>query len=313
MDKTERKRIGRRRFLKRLGITAGVCAGIYGDARYIEPYRLQVSRHMVFLPELPLALDGIMIAHLTDLHFGPVTPTKTIQDAVALAAREKPQLVALTGDFVHGSVVQAVGLVPLLKPLEVAPLGVVACLGNHDYPKYSGDGVAAVLRDHAGVRVLRNENAVVAPGLCVVGIEDTVRGRPDAVRAFAGSPDDHACVFLTHNPVGVWGATRRSCVALSGHTHGGQVRIPGFPAHRPPGMAGFPLLEGWGTFDRAQLFVSRGVGLGGVPFRFCCPPEVAIITLKRGNGTPQTERDLAGRGIDKVIRFGKDLVHRRYF
>ncbi|MBC8138034.1 MAG: metallophosphoesterase [Fibrella sp.] len=313
MDKVEQKRIARRRFFKRLGITIGVCAGVYCDARYIEPYRLQISRHTVLLPELPLALDGMVIAQLTDLHYGPVTPTKTIRDAIEAVARENPQLIALTGDFVQGKVAQAVGLAPLLKPLEAAPFGVVACLGNHDYPKYSGDGVANALHDRAGVRVLRNENVTVAPGLTVVGIEDTIRGKPDAVRAFAGASDRAACVFLTHNPVGIWGATRRSCVALAGHTHGGQVRFPGFPAHRPPGMAGFPMIEGWGTFDRAQLFISRGVGLGSVPFRFFCPPEVALITLKRGKGAPETVPDLAGRAINKLSRFGTDLVHRRYF
>lgn len=313
MDKIEQKRIGRRRFFKRLGITVGVCAGIYGDARYIEPYRIDVSRHTVLLPELPLKLDGMVIAHLTDLHYGPITPEKTIRDAIEIVAQEKPQLVALTGDFVHRSIKQAMQFAPLLKPLENTPFGMVACLGNHDYPKYSGDGVANALDSHAGVRVLRNENIIVAPGLTVVGIEDTVRGKPDSERAFRDSPDDAACVFLTHNPVGVWGATRRSCVALSGHTHGGQVRLPGVPAHRPPGMEGFPMIEGWGSFDQAQLFISRGVGLGGVPFRFFCPPEVALITLKRGKGTPETTPNLVGRGINKVTQFGKDLIHRRYF
>lgn len=312
IDKTERKRIGRRRFLRRLGITLGIGAGAYTDARYIEPYHIEVSRHTAFLPELPLALDGMVIAQLTDIHYGPVTPTKTIRDAVEIVAREKPQLVALTGDFVHGSVEQAVRLAPLLKPLESAPFGVVATLGNHDYPKYSGEGVARALRG-AGIPVLRNESRPVAPGLTVAGIEDTLRGHPDAERALARVPERDACVFLTHNPTGVWGATRRSCLALAGHTHGGQVRLPGLPAHRPPGMAGFPLVEGWGTFDRAQLFISRGVGLGGVPFRFFCPPEVALITLKRGNSSPQKVPSLVGRGLNQVGQFGKNIVHRRYF
>lgn len=78
-------------------------------------------------------------------------------------------------------------------------------------------------------------------------------------------------------------------------------------------MAGFPLLEGWGVFDRAQLFIGRGVGMGGVPFRFFCPPEVAVITLKRGAGVPGKVPGLFGRGTNGIARFGKDLVHRRYF
>jgi hypothetical protein len=74
-----------------------------------------------------------------------------------------------------------------------------------------------------------------------------------------------------------------------------------------------PAVEGWGTFDRAQLFISRGVGLGGVPFRFFCPPEVALITLKRGQGLPEKVPGLVGRGVNKVSQFGKNIVHRRYF
>lgn len=309
MDKTEQKRIGRRCFFKRLGITVGVCAGLYTDARYIEPRCIEVSRHTVLLPELPLALDGMVIAQLTDLHYGPITPTATIRDAVAIAAQEKPDLIALTGDFIHNNVDQALPLAPLLQPLSVARFGVVACLGNHDYRDGSGNTVAKTLEQHAGVRVLRNESMVLAPGLALAGIEDTTNGRPDAPRAFAHVPDSAACIYLSHNPVGIWGATKRSCVALSGHTHGGQVRIPGLAPHRPVGMDGFPILEGWGVFDKAQLFISRGVGLMHEPLRFLCPPEVAIITLKRGSGIPQKTSDFKNRAQNKAERSAKQVYH----
>ncbi|MBC7807248.1 MAG: metallophosphoesterase [Akkermansiaceae bacterium] len=298
MDKEEQKRIGRRRFFQRLGLAVGACAGAYADARYIEPRFIEVSRHTAFLPELPLELDGMVVAQLSDIHYGPITPEATIRDAIALAVREKPDLVALTGDFINNRTHQATQLAPFLKPLQIARFGVLACMGNHDYRR--GGAVAKILQDEAGVRFLRNESTFVAPGLAVVGLEDTTNGRPNAPQAFAGVPDSAACLYLTHSPTGIWGAMRRSCVALSGHTHGGQVRIPGFVPHHAVGMAGFPMLDGWGVFDRAQLFISRGVGMMHRPFRFLCPPEVAIVTLKRGDDVPQKTSDLARRAAKRA-------------
>ncbi len=311
-NNTDRKQAGRRRFLKRFGIGLGVCAGIYTEARYIEPRVLDVSRHVAYLPELPLALDGLLVAHLSDLHHGPITPVETIRDAVTAVVEASPGVVMLTGDFIHNHIEQAADLATILGPLHAVPLGLFACLGNHDYRDRTGDLVAMALLK-SGIAVLRNESHVATSGLSVVGIEDTTRGLPDPLRALAGVPADAACVFLTHNPVGIWGATRRSCLALSGHTHGGQVRIPGMPIRRPVGMEGFPLLEGWGAFDRARLFISRGVAMMGIPLRFRCPPEVALITLKRGNGQSGKSPDAVGRAAVGVKQFGRDVIHRRYF
>ena len=97
-NNTDRKQAGRRRFLKRFGIGLGVCAGIYTEARYIEPRVLDVSRHVAYLPELPLALDGLLVAHLSDLHHGPITPVETIRDAVTAVVEASPGVVMLTGD-----------------------------------------------------------------------------------------------------------------------------------------------------------------------------------------------------------------------
>ncbi len=274
-------------------VTASVAA--YADARYIEPGYIEVSRHTAYLPDLPLALDGFAIAQLSDIHYGPVTPEKTIRDAIALAVREKPHLVALTGDFVNREVAEAERLVPLLKPLAAAPFGMVGCLGNHDY-KSGGDPITQVL-ERAGVVMLRNQSKLLAPGLFIVGIEDTHNGHPDAEKAFAGVPESAATVFLTHNPTGIFGAAHRKCVALSGHTHGGQIRVPGFAPRNAADMEGFPMVEGWGKFDQSRLFISRGVGMMHQPYRFLCRPEVAVVVLKRGDKKPHTEQNLAERGV----------------
>jgi predicted MPP superfamily phosphohydrolase len=97
---------------------------------------------------------------------------------------------------------------------------------------------------------------------------------------------------------------------LSGHTHGGQVRLPGLAARVPPDMTGFPLVDGWGLFDRARLYVNRGVGMTGIPLRFRCRPEVALITLRRGDGPPVTRPDLAERAFRKAKRVAQ-AVYRR--
>ncbi len=261
---------------------------------------MQVTRHTVFLPDLPTALDGTTLAHLTDLHRGSVTPDGVIAQAVALAQAARPDLVVLTGDFVEASASDAHPLAKLLAPLADAPLGVWGCLGNHDYG--DADAVTQMLADGANVKMLRNASDKLAPGLWIAGIEDTLHGKPDAQAALANIPANEAALFLTHNPVGVWNVSARSYLALAGHTHGGQIVVPGLPIPVAPGMDGFPLLAGWGTFDKTRLYVSRGVGMGGFPLRFRCRPEVALMTLRRGKGQPVTAPALGERAARKAMR-----------
>ncbi|MBC8140179.1 MAG: metallophosphoesterase [Armatimonadetes bacterium] len=307
-EKIRQKKASRRRFFKGLALVTGASVAAYADARYIEPGYIEVSHHTAYLPDLPLALDGFAIAQLSDIHYGPVTPEKTIREAIALAMREKPHLVALTGDFVNREVSEAERLAPLLKPLAAAPFGMVGCLGNHDY-KSGGNPITQTL-ERAGVVMLRNQSKLLASGLYVVGIEDTHNGHPDADKAFAGVPESAASVFLTHNPTGIFGAASRKCVALSGHTHGGQIRVPGFAPRNAADMEGFPMVEGWGKFDKSRLFISRGVGMMHQPFRFLCRPEVAIIVLKRGDKKPTTKRNLAERAVGAAEEGAIKLFHK---
>lgn len=298
----DKKRAARRRFLRGMGLLLVSGAATVADARYIEPHWVDLTRHNVFLPELPLALDGMTVAQLTDLHYGPVTPHSTIVEAIRLAAGAHPDLVVLTGDFVKREPAQAVELAPLLAPLEAARYGMIATLGNHDYADGRGDAVADGLTRNCRVRFLRNASEETAPGLFVAGIEDTFRGKPDTARAMAGVPPGAACLFLTHNPVGVWSVADHSCFALSGHTHGGQIRIPGLRPWFPPGMAGFPIIAGWGSFGAAQLYINRGVGVTGHRLRFRCRPEVAVFTLRRGAGTPESVSGEGKRGARIPVR-----------
>lgn len=299
-----RRKATRRMFLRLCGGVLGVSAAAPLEARCIEPYAIETTRHEVFLPDLPAEHDGLTVAQMTDLHRGRCTPDRTIRRAVTAAAAARPDIVVLTGDFVNRDPADAAPLARLLRPLQ-APLGVWGCLGNHDY--HDPDHITAALEQGAGVRILRNASAPLAPGLWIAGIEDIVRGRPNSLAALAGVPEKEATVFLTHNPTGVWKVAARPYLVLSGHTHGGQICIPGLPPRVPPGMEGFPLIAGWGIFDRARLYVSRGVGMSMLPMRFACRPEVALITLRRGDAPP---RQILPEGAAQVEHVVRAAVHR---
>ena len=297
-----RRAATRRVFLRLCGGVLGVGAVPLAQARCVEPYAVETTRHEVYLPHLPAALDGLTVAHLTDLHRGPITPDRVIEEAVRITHALAPDMVVLTGDFVHADPADAAPLVRLLAPL--APrLGIWGCLGNHDY--HNGPDAVAheIERASAGkIILLRNAQAQAAPGLWIAGIEDTLRGRPDTANAIATIPPDSAALFLTHNPVGVWGVAAHPWLALSGHTHGGQILLPGLPPPMPPGMDGFPLVAGWGTFGQARLYVSRGIGMGMAPLRFRCRPEVALHILRRGTHPPRPVPSLTGRALRHANR-----------
>ena len=298
--------VSRRAVLRMLGTLAGAGVMAPAHARWVEPYLPEVTEHTVFLPDLPLEYDGLRIAHLTDLHRGPVTPEDAIARALSATAALDPDAVVLTGDFVHNHHRDAAPLARLLAEHLRPRLGLWACLGNHDYGSDAAR-VSEALTRFGGVRVLRNEADQLLPGLYLAGIDDHLRGRPDPAATVAGIPPAAAVVYLTHNPVGVFAVDRRPWLVLAGHTHGGQIRIPFTAPHFPPGMEGFPLIAGWGIFDQARLYINRGVGMGMVPLRLFCRPEVALFTLRRGDGLPVPAPGLAVRAFRKARRVAGDL------
>jgi uncharacterized protein len=254
------------------GVTAvGLADGL------VEPFSLEATAHEVSLPNLPAALDGLKVVQLTDPHRGDLTPDAVIRAAVRQAAAWEPDLVVLTGDYVRWDAADALPLARLLSPLRPR-LGMLAILGNHDYE--NPERLVRTLTETAGIRLLRNASVELAPGLFVSGIEDTWRGVPDPGTALQGVPGDAALLFLTHNPVGVRFVQNRACLALAGHTHGGQICVPGLSPHFPPGMEGFDRIAGWGTYGGARLYISRGIGCTAYPVRLNCPPEVSLFTLR---------------------------------
>jgi predicted MPP superfamily phosphohydrolase len=194
--------------------------------------------------------------------------------AVQLALAERPELIVLGGDYVTFGDRAFVGPVAdLLAPLE-APHGVFAILGNHDNDK---DMPAALIRK--GFTVLKDQRTRVSirdEALEIAGIRFWTRRTADIKRVLNNARD--TVLLLAHDPRRLTEAAELNVPAvLSGHTHGGQVVMPGVGAFA---KARFPILQGTGRQENTSIFVSRGIGTVYVPVRLNCPPEVAVVTLR---------------------------------
>jgi hypothetical protein len=279
-----RQLIGRRKVLSLMAGAGGLSMAGIGIQAALEPQRVGVSNLGVGLPGFPVQSDGLRVAFLTDLHFGPDTPTATISKAVSLVQKAEPDLILLGGDYIQWSMEHLSGVIPILAQLS-APLGVFGVLGNHDY--YHPDLLCEQLEHQAGVRILRNRGLDLQNGLFLCGIEDTWRGRFDADAALQQRPKGCGVLALSHNPVGINLFRSAGAFVLSGHTHGGQVLVPGITPHRAPGLGDFPILQGWYSIQQTLGFVSRGVGQTALPIRLNCPPEIVIATI---SGLPARDR-----------------------
>jgi predicted MPP superfamily phosphohydrolase len=248
-------------------------AGVYGVA--YERHRIETTRVSLPVSGLPPALDGLRIGLVTDIHHSRMVPAADVVAAVQMVMRARPDLIVLGGDYVTWGERGYVGPVAeLLAPLD-APHGVFAILGNHDDDRDMPGALAArgftVLKDQRTRVELRGE------ALELAGIRFWTRRPQDIARVLRPTRD--VTLLLAHDPRRLTEAAAFDVPAvLSGHTHGGQVVIPGFGA---VARRQFPVVAGLGARENTSIFVSRGVGTVYVPVRINCPPEVAIVTLKR--------------------------------
>jgi predicted MPP superfamily phosphohydrolase len=224
---------------------------------------------------LPPALEGLRIGLLTDVHYSAMVPASDVKRAVELVMAQRPHVVVLGGDYV--SFADRADLEPvaeLLAQLQ-APHGVFAILGNHDDERAVTE---ALMR--RGVMMLndtRTRLGVRGESLELAGVRFWTRKPADIARVLRGAAG--TTLLLAHDPRRLTEAAALGVPAvLSGHTHGGQVVLPGLDiANRRR----FPVLQGLGAKNDTSIFVSRGVGTVYVPVRINCPPEVAILTLTR--------------------------------
>jgi uncharacterized protein len=259
------------------GVLATTIGAVTGGVTYgvgYERHHLGITRAELPVAGLPAALDGLRIGFITDVHHSQMVPADDVNHAVALVTGERPDLIVLGGDYVTWGDRSYVGPVAeLLAPLH-APHGVFAILGNHDNDR---DMPAALTSRHISVlRDARTRLDIRGEGLELAGIRFWTRRADDLARVLRRATG--TVLLLAHDPRRLREAASLGVPAvLSGHTHGGQVVVPGFGAIA---RRNFPIVAGLGSRGPTSIFVSRGVGTVYVPVRINCPPEVAIVTLR---------------------------------
>jgi uncharacterized protein len=244
-----------------------------------EPFMLSIERQEIFLNRLPPKLDGLRIVHLSDFHYGPLVNPKHLERAVKAANELRPDVIALTGDYISQDRIYAEPCAEVVGKLR-ARHGVYAVLGNHDH--WTDATLIADLFRAEGVRVLVNEGTRMdlrGESFWLAGVDDTMVGLEDLPLALAGSSDNEFKLLLAHNPIILRRAARVSVdLVLSGHTHGGQVtwRSEKSRSGRPRRR----MLRGLGRRGNTQIYVTRGLGTVVLPIRYGCPPEVSVLELR---------------------------------
>ena len=277
--------------------------------RHVEPTWLELNEIRIEIADLPPAFAGFRIAHLTDFHCSRKVTVAYLEEAIHLAQQQQPDLVVLTGDFVHKGYHYVDRVAQILGRLH-ASAGVYAVLGNHDFSVRNALGIRRYRHLHRavarallaqGIRVLQNETVALRRGPAVLnlsGVEDLWSRSCDLDRALAGVSPKAPCIMLAHNPRTAEQLHGRRCdLMLSGHTHGGQVNWreslrslkprsdrplaePDVLGPRRPAHKSHRLHAGLYQFSQTQVYVNKGVGFG-FRFRFGVRPEVAVFTLHR--------------------------------
>ncbi len=276
-----RRPLTRRRFL---GLAAASAAGLALYAGGVSRHELRVEEHTLHLDRLPDVFRGMRIVQISDIHYAEYTEPFFLRDVVRRVNQLRPDMVLLTGDFVSFSPMplsfarrHAPGCAAILSGIE-CPLR-YASLGNHDYV-VGADFVAGPLREN-GIPVLMNSSVALERGgqrIWLAGLGSACTNDAD-LNAIPGSTNREPILLMAHEPDILPDVAKHNVdLMLSGHTHGGQVRIPFLPPLVLPDL-GKIYIEGQFRLGRTQLYVNRGIGAVGLPFRFRCPPEITVLTL----------------------------------
>jgi predicted MPP superfamily phosphohydrolase len=285
-------KLTRRNLLRGAALGAGALALYAGE---IERHWIDHRKISIPIAGLSEAMDGFRMVQLSDIHLEEFTEPFFLRDAVRRVNAMKPDAVVLTGDFITTyartkrfpeRAIQVCA--EILTGLECRSIHGI--LGNHD-AMVDPAAVAAIL-EARGIPILRNQHVALERGggrLWLAGIDDMLAGRPDLDKTIPPqirNISDEPVILLGHEPDPALKIVRQPAGAsvrlmLSGHTHGGQVRLPFFGALTLPPM-GERFAEGLFTLGPMKLYVNRGLGTVGVPFRFDCPPEITEITLRAG-------------------------------
>jgi len=283
-EQKPRQAITRRTFLKLTGaatlsalgtLTAYSLLGNEADSPVVE--RVQIP-----IPNLPFALDGFRIVQISDIHHNhyPFTTIELVNRAIQMSNELRPDLIVLTGDFVWHDVEPIFELMPALAHLN-AKYGVFLGLGNHDY--WTNVEVVTHAIDQERLPLLVNQGIPISVGkssLYLASLDDGWSGKPDLAGAMANHPGDAITVLLMHEPdlAPRYAVDKRIHLQLSGHSHGGQVRLPLYGALILPYLSWkYPM--GLYNVDGMWLYTNRGLGTTNVPVRVNCAPEITEVTL----------------------------------
>ena len=293
--------LSRRAFLADSMLVTGVgCAGAGGVySSCVEPWSLRVRRYSIPIAGMAPGLDGLRLVQLSDTHLGPRIPASFIKEAVELARSLAPDLYLLTGDYVHNGVEYIEPAAALFRPLlepRAGLIGTLGVLGNHDHYADAARMTAALTA--VGVRMLDNARVFLdakerrlSPilahddSLCIGGVGDLLEGTVEINAALRDATPDIPRVLLSHNPDVAEsrelapGKGNRVDLMISGHTHGGQVRLPLIGAPAVPSNYGSKYAHGLVQGPACPVVVSAGVGMSILPVRFGVAPEVVEITL----------------------------------
>ena len=281
----------RRNFI-RLAAAAAVGA-VAIDTTLLEPNRPRIVRREIALRRWPARLEGFTIALLSDFHYDPYFSEHPLHAAVSMVNGLHPDLIVLAGDFVsvplfnetdekdQKAALAAEPCARLLRQMQ-APHGLWAVLGNHDC--FTDANVVTRAVRSQGIQVLANQSVPIeASGgrFWLSGVDDVMAGSPDLDLTLKPVPGDEATILLAHEPdYADYVAHHPVDLQLSGHSHGGQVRIPFVGPLYLPELARKYV---WGlyTIGSLTLYTNPGLGTVGLPVRWNCPPEITLLTLRR--------------------------------
>jgi predicted MPP superfamily phosphohydrolase len=285
------KKMTRRSFLKK-GLyfslfTLLTSTGGYSYARYFEPRYVKIVHQTLDSPKIPNGFHGKRIVQFSDTHLGHNYSLEQLEKLVEKMNELNPDIIFFTGDLIDApnEYNRVEEIVPVLKKLD-APDGKYAIYGNHDHGGYGSDIYKNVMT-RSEFRLLKNEHHHIEAEnderIAVAGVDDILLGHPDMTKTFEHIYEDEFVIFMAHEPdIAAKLEEFPIDIQLSGHSHGGQVKIPFLgPLYTPPGAEIY--YEGfYELFPRKmQLYVNRGIGTTRMPFRFLSAPELTVFTLEK--------------------------------
>lgn len=285
------KQFTRRSFLKRavgtiIGLTGITCGG-YFYANRIEPFMLEINKDEITHPLIPKYFDGIKIIQFSDTHLGFHYDLTHFSQMIEKINRLQPDIIFFTGDLMDepNKYKDVNKLIPFLRRLN-APLGKYCIYGNHDHGGY-GTEIYRGIMEQAGFTILLNSSANIigddGNSISIVGIDDAMLGHPDLPMALKKVKQNQFTILLSHAPdLAVDAAHFPIQWQLSGHSHGGQVKIPfvgaiAIPPYAKIYQSGYYKV---GEKQQLNLYVNKGIGTTRLPLRFMVKPEIAVFTLK---------------------------------